>query len=236
VQRGIYVGFGASVDITFCEISHHDNFASSPAVLSQGIYVMEWPEGYPDATGTRVTVSNCSIFDNMVGVQVGYVYGEDRSQVTLENNRFESNRIGMLISSRGSVYAENNYFSGRSPNNEYAILIKQPYDVSGPFHAPSVNLQKNRFTNYNIAIYIEDTATDPKTATLKANMNFFGNCPTAAIDASKAVKLVDATQNWWGTANGPTVGSDGKGNKVIGKVLYDPWLENNIFEQLVIGY
>lgn len=236
VQRGIYVGYGANATISFCEISHHDNFASSPQALSHGVYIMEWPEGYPGATGTRVTIANSNIFDNMVGVQVGYVYDEDRSTVTLQQNRFESNRIGVLATSRGTVLIQNNYFSGRSPNNEYAILVKQPFDVHGPFHAPSVELRYNRFNDYNTAICIEDVTTDPKSVTLRANMNYFGNCANAAIDGAKATRLIDATNNWWGTSDGPSVGDEGKGNKIIGNVLYDPWLENNVFEQLVIGY
>ncbi len=235
VQRGVYVGFGASADILFAEISNNDNLSNNPAQLSQGVYVMEWPEGVPQDTGTYVYISDCFIFDNMVGVQAGYVYGEDSSSVTLQRSRLDSNKMGVLATSRCRMSIMDNYFTGRAPNNACGIYVKQPTDVKGPFHAPILDVKNNRFVNYDIGIVAEDSASDPKPLALRANMNYFRNCGVAAIDASNARNVIDATNNWWGSPTGPSGEGEGKGNKVIGRVLFEPWLENDVFNQIFIG-
>ncbi|MDI6856485.1 MAG: hypothetical protein QMD21_06890, partial [Candidatus Thermoplasmatota archaeon] len=38
------------------------------------------------------------------------------------------------------------------------------------------------------------------------------------------VDEVNATYNWWGSADGPSGVGSGSGDKVSGNVLYDPWL------------
>ncbi len=231
VQTGVQVGDGASVDIRFSEITGNDNLSPDPHSLSQGVYVMEWPAG----KGASARIQNTTFFENMVGVQAGFAYDEDRSQVTMEGNTLEANRIGVLATARSSIKLTNNYFIGDIPNDEYGVLIRQPNEMDGAFHAPTLIAENNRFIDYETAIAVEDVNTDPKSSSLEVRMNYFRNCSNAAIDASNADNLVLAMNNWWGAANGPSGENDGDGERVVGRVLFEPWLENNIFAQAFIG-
>jgi hypothetical protein len=64
---------------------------------------------------------------------------------------------------------------------------------------------------------------DPDASTIHVNNNnISGNSPSGVTN--KAAVTLDATNNYWGAADGPGVVGSGTGDKVSTNVLFNPWL------------
>lgn len=68
------------------------------------------------------------------------------------------------------------------------------------------------------------------------NARFHDNNAGALWVNSMWTNPTDATNNWWGDDSGPTVASNpnGKGEKIFGNILYDPWIGKNLPKDPVI--
>jgi len=65
------------------------------------------------------------------------------------------------------------------------------------------------------------TAVDATTVTVNNN-NITGNSPNGVTN--KAAALLNAENNWWGAADGPSGAGSGSGDAVSTNVDFDPWL------------
>lgn len=84
--------------------------------------------------------------------------------------------------------------------------------------AGTSTIVNSEFNNQQYGVYINRGTATVASSSFHHNTN-------AAISNSSA-STVTAINNWWGDDSGPTVASNpsGKGQKIFGSVLYDPWI------------
>lgn len=65
--------------------------------------------------------------------------------------------------------------------------------------------------------------------------NSFASTTEYALYSAGSVQM-DVRENWWGSETGPTVASNpaGQGEKIVGNVLYDPWIGKAVLRDPVI--
>jgi len=85
----------------------------------------------------------------------------------------------------------------------------------------NVNVEGNTFTGNDLGIYVFDTQTTLTGITVNFN-NIAGNSRYGVWN--RGGETLDATENWWGDASGPSGVGSGDGDDVSTKVLYSPWL------------
>lgn len=96
--------------------------------------------------------------------------------------------------------------------------------IVGTYFSPgtTLTLSGNTFLNNSVGLAVGYDAAD--TATVLAHDNTFSGNGTAVTSTAQ---LVDARNNWWGSATGPfhaTLNASGTGNPVGENVAYAPWL------------
>jgi len=97
------------------------------------------------------------------------------------------------------------------------LLITTDLDPWGSEDSTGVNAWGNTITNYDKGVEIDShIAGKVVTATVSSN-DIHGNTTWNAIN-NDANSTLDATNNWWGSKNGP-------GATVSGNVLVDPWAQ-----------
>ena len=97
-----------------------------------------------------------------------------------------------------------------------AIYINEVYDES------SVSIICNDILdNLSSGIWVEELYDDGSSVVIHGN-NIVGNT-NYGLDYSDSTYL-DATNNWWGDASGPSGDGPGSGDEISGDVDYDPWL------------
>ena len=144
----------------------------------------------------------------------------------ITNNTFTSTNSANTALSEGCAIVQGNhgdlFWMWENPYNTYNIIthntisgfvcgILMHYSTTTDASITSVGASVNAIINYN---------------SITGNTGY-------AIDASTLTTSVDATDNWWGSANGPThagntfnVGS--QGDAVSGNVDYCPWYDTDM--------
>ncbi len=98
-----------------------------------------------------------------------------------------------------------------------AIAVSDSYEAGGS----EAIITGNKLTDNRYGIYVGVGDADTSEVTAHNN-NISGN--TEYGIKSIATEEVDATNNWWGDASGPSGEGPGTGDAVSTNVLYEPWL------------
>ena len=85
----------------------------------------------------------------------------------------------------------------------------------------NVNVEGNTFTRNEYGIYVFDTQTTLTGIAVSSN-NLGGNSRYGVWN--RGGETLDATKNWWGSADGPGGAGHGGGDAISTKVRYSPWL------------
>ena len=191
-------GSGGNTNNTFEDITIYDIETTETYGSSMGIY---W-EGDNAATHptTNNIFTNVTIYD-MVGPWIGigiYMYGQDDSLPAIVDTTFSGGSIYNCSSTGIYVLGgcKNLSISGLdiTNNGKHGIGIRHYYGTA----CENVDINCNNIVGH--------TSTD-----CYGVKNYEGD------------NDVDATNNWWGDASGPSGVGLGTGDAVSDYVLYDPW-------------
>lgn len=193
---------GLEVDhTTVYNIGNSDNTAEAV-----GIFV--WGNDNSDSA-ININLHDNTVYNivNPTNDNSGIRIGGFTSDVTINYNTISPNvKQGIVTSSGmiGPVTITNNTITGATV---YGLLLRSPY--------PQTVLY-NKITNNGTGIYISATSSAP---TISEN-NIYGN--TVGLNNDSAY-IVNATNNWWGSASGPNTPG---GDTIIGAspVVSYPWL------------
>lgn len=137
---------------------------------------------------------------------------------TIEENTFTCNadKLGVIVT-RGSDEIEiaSNQFVGSGSAESHIGILLQAY-AEGTMG--EVVIVENEISKFHTGILVEDV--DTSGISIHYN-NITGN--TYGVKYIGNPNMLDAINNWWGDASGPTA-SPGSGDPVSGNVTYDPWL------------
>ncbi len=207
---GIYVGYESEgFGYTPPDITAHLNFSG---LLIEGNEIVNTHSSalvLQSITGTPGTliVRNNNIHDNVTN---DGIWVDCARELTIENNTVVGNRWGI----------------------EFTAYAEDWYTLDGPYSAKNITVRNNTFTDsleQGFALY----NGWPSTIDLEGNV-IAGNATGAENFLSQTVNLAG---NWWGSATGPTVASNGAGtgDSVIGAVDYSPWLKSGTDSDLIIA-
>ena len=149
-------------------------------------------------------VMNNNTFDQN---DFNYIWGGDGS--TVDNNTFTNSAEGLYIADATNFTATDNTFD----TNGTAVIIDGL--------AATISFIGNSITNSTTAaVTVIPYESDEPTGVVFNNNNISGNA--FGIDNATA-NTVDALNNWWGDASGPSGFGPGTGDAVSDNVDYDPW-------------
>jgi parallel beta-helix repeat protein len=168
-----------------------------------GILVVAWTSGTAaDSTVSGNTISNT----NWEGIQSDV-------QVTITNNDISGGYNGIQLSNAasGSVIDGNNIHD----NRYWGLSILDSVTDA---------IVKNNQLSYNPYCGVIVWG-DGEGSGIHINCNEITGNGIYGVESQRTTSNVDATQNWWGDASGPThsTNSGGTGNAVSDNVDYDPW-------------
>jgi len=214
-------------------ITGYDTPAASDGSSSAGVYVENaFTSGGPHIN-KPVTVSGNNINGNQYGVWIGNEYdgyaGDVDIQVAFQNNNVHDNVDG------GVYVADEDRSAGSSVtltatgndvvNNGAAGYYFNTYG-DGEIHA---TLTGETISGQTDGILVEDNGTPPSGSLYDIAVHGSAIAGTTFAVHNTTPALVNAEDNWWGSANGPThtsnafnVGSQGA--PVSNNVDFVPWL------------
>jgi uncharacterized delta-60 repeat protein len=215
-QNGIEVGFGAGGVVTDNIVSG-DSYTGSQPADSSGILL------YSTAAGTSVTG------DSVTGCDLGIAALYTTGVVDITGD-------SVTGSAGAAIYAYSGDFNIRGNTLEGGVGDAGPADNTGDGidlfdDISGTTIQNNLITdNTGNGIYVGSDITD-SSAPLTVNDNSISGNATAGLD-NESMIAIDATNNWWGTANGPTAANNSynvgsQGDVVTGNnISIAPWLTN----------
>lgn len=243
-RAGIYLNAGVSL----CNI--HDNILTSNF---DGIWLGAGSSSNTltnntltnNYQGFEVYISNNNTFtSNIASSNDNYGFKIDSG----DGNEFTGNtansntKFGFYVVTGDGGGVSNTTFTGNTANlnTTYGIringgsgttLTSNTFDSNGVSGIrlketmTTLTLENNSFTNNPIGIEITDSVDDVSTWTVNYN-NIVGNTSYGISNAAVAGTL-DATNNYWGDASGPTHVSNGlgTGDAVSDYVDFIPWLD-----------
>lgn len=126
----------------------------------------------------------------------------DATQTSVTDSTFEGNAIlegfsGIFLVSAGMFSVDRSIFSG---NGDSGINVYET-DIKGN-ELTVFNVNCSSFTGNQVGVYLNPSA--PITANYSLNQNNFSNQTIAGIHAALDNDSIDAINNWWGDASGPT--------------------------------
>jgi surface glycoprotein (TIGR04207 family) len=138
----------------------------------------------------------------------------------ISNNTFAGNSIGVNVSDNqpaGTLQITDNTFTG---HDDFAIALN--HDDS---ESPDIDITENQITSNEVGVLVRSGGS------IGINQNdIVGNAE--AINATfLSDGTVTATENWWGSANGPDAGGNNtyndsnQGDEVTDNVEFTPWLD-----------
>jgi hypothetical protein len=217
--------------------------AGSPYIIEDGITV---PSGSSLTIGPGVTIVTDP---SLEGYDAFFIKGALNIEGTVGQPVSISGPGSIYIQGTSSIdYADISLSDGISISQTHVDIASSTISgASQAIHsrASTVNITGSRLADNQYGIYVEPTtqimhpveSADPFSGT-----GGIGNAlddsdpPSVAIHNSVLVNngraaikntdttMVDATDNWWGTGDGPLATTT---NTVIGAVAYDPWLKED---------
>ncbi len=207
--QGINIGPGVNgVEIDHSEIYNIVDNNSTSSASAYGIQV--WGNS-PSESASNINIHDNNIYNisNPVWTD-GISIASNSANVTVNNNIITGpfNDAGIYTSAGmagGPVTITNNTVTGASANG---ILLNSPFTQT---------VTGNTVSGATVGIQVTTTAT---TAPIIKKNSISGN--TTGLSNTSA-NVVDATNNWWGSATGPGSVGPGQGDNVSANVNYQPW-------------
>lgn len=163
------------------------------------------------------TISNCTISHNIDGIYIDC----NAYHPKIVNNLIHNNSQSAVndYGSEGAVITGN--IIEHNPNGVYFPYRFTITDISTP------TITDNIFRYNGDGI---DFWSDYVYPVAVSNNQFYDNIEYGLSKFSWS-HYIDATNNWWGSADGPGGVGPGSGDNVSGNVLYDPWIGKVVEEE-----
>ena len=213
-------------------ISGYDTAAATDGSESAGIYIENaFTNG--DPAGTKpVLVSDNEVYGCQYAMWIGNGYdgfaGDMDINVTLNDNNFHDNTDGGIIlqdedmehGSSVTVTGSGNTFSN---NGAYGLHIFTQGDGD-----ITVALTGETISGHDIGVMVEDSAGVGSTSSysIAINQSVISGNTTFGVNNTIDSIIVDATENFWGDASGPSGAGGGSGDAVSTYVDFFPWYIN----------
>jgi parallel beta-helix repeat protein len=242
---GILLGAGTSgadilnniIQNNIAGLSLANDGAAGQTVIQQNLFLNNNQPGpasgtaiYTDQFNAGGALTNVLIDANAftgninAGVVLGSNQAQSQSNITISNNTFTSNGNAVLVGSATGITITRNTMTGSTASQ---IVIVG--DVNG------VSITQNFIDNgagRGVRVLLINTGTN-QNITLTSN-HIQGNV-TAGLDvaAGSYTGLLDARNNWWGSASGPTTPRNpgGTGDAIIDPdnvVIFTPFLGSGV--------
>jgi len=205
-----------------------DTPAASDGSASAGIYIENAFTGsITSPIAKPVTVERNEIYDCQYGMWIGNGYdgfaGDVDIAVTLNDNNIHDNTDGgawiqdedqengssVTVTGSGNTLQNNGTYG-------YYIYTEGDGDIT-------VGLTGETISGHDTGMDVMDTTGGTGTSAYDISINQSEITGNSSYGVSTSGPVVDATENWWGTACGPGGEGPGVGNDVTTNVLYSPW-------------
>lgn len=218
-ENGIQISRGATANITSNSISGHSY--TPYTATSAGLLI--WGAG-------TTTIDDNQLVNNQIGINIS-----DSSPVTIVGNNISATNSGTgspyywgisFFEATGAsmiVDITDNTFSSNNSPGGFAISSGAGYGA----YAIDLDITNNVISNwdYGVAFECNSTGCGAGFSNLHINNNSIAGNNTGIHNEMSFT--VDAENNWWGHASGPSGEGPGSGNSVSSNVDYDPWLGAN---------
>ncbi len=172
---------------------------------------------------------------------------------TIRYNKIQNSRFGITGYQTGSVISYNEvignatlgsgiggqFYSSTISNNtihDYSngagIAFNNPLSANRA-DSHDVTTTQNKVYGNSAGIYVNQALAGQNI--LVNHNNISGNTTYGAAMDVGASGTLDATNNWWGSASGPSGVGPGSGDAVVANVTYDPWFGKNVSPGLYAG-
>jgi parallel beta-helix repeat protein len=225
---GLFLANNSSVDQAVIQQNLFQNNTQSGPSSGTDIYADQYTAGsggVQDVLIQRNTFTNSSFVENSWGIGMSNTDATHPfNNISVIDNGFSNTGRGMYLFATNNTTVTGNTFTGAT---HYAI---------GAFGAVNgVNIQHNTIQNsgaVDAALFVEDDLGTPGTPLPNSNItanqnNFVGDTPNVVISTVGTstdgyTGTLDATNNWWGSPNGPAAGT------IVGSVNVTPFLTNPV--------
>ena len=210
-------GFGTFENVRFTEIKYNE---SGPNYAGTALAAFGTTSGQ-----ANITVNN-SMFDEIGRVGVLF-FGSTLDNSFFTNNMYTGKGTGDFldyaadISAGANVTTTGNTVSGNkgtasSDGSKSAGFIVSTFFAAGT----TATITNNTISDNTCGVSVGFDGSDASTVTINNN-DIFGN---TLFGVNTTNPTVDATNNWWGDASGPSGEGPGTGDAVSDNVLFCPWL------------
>ena len=205
----------------------------SPYILDEGIYL---PPRGTLRIGEGVSImlassTDWSKIDNAMFLEGKvFVDGTTDHPVIFDNVK----KISMRSNSskiNNAVFTNTNLYMGSATSTISNSIIKNA-DTAIETYGSVVAIDHTRLLNNRIGIYAGNSGT-PKNIININNSSISHNKEYGIIQESTTT--LKASNNWWGSKDGPRVTDIGKGDKIGGLVDATPWLVENPYPQYEVS-
>lgn len=171
---------------------------------------------------TSVTVESNEIYDvnNNDAIKMGIQGGGDAAVVS--NHNVLNNLIYNIAEDAIAIYTSNVLVDG----NEVYDCFSTNAAVRTTYSTNLVTFSNNNiYDNFTVGIGVGGTGSPTNTV---VTGNRIENNSGGGLN-NLSPQLVDAEDNWWGDASGPSGSGPGTGDSVSAQVDFDPWLTTSPF-------
>jgi len=200
-QNGIQIGFGAVGSITGNSVKDNDCTAA------------------PDCTADPTSASNA---DGAAGI---LLYQPGAGTVTVSGNILTGNQFGVWTVAATSIDVNNNSITGGPTANGIAVWDCDQWCAPGDAVGTTGTITANTISGHKYGLIQRDFVAGAPTPAVVVRHN---NITGAVTYGAWSDVAFDATDNWWGSANGPqhvsnTFNVGSQGVPVSDNVAFVPW-------------
>ena len=214
----VIIGSATSTSPVIITSCHDDSYAGDTNAngTSTSPSVGDWKKIQASSANSQITVNNTIV--RYGGFNSGVFELLSGAQATIASTTIE--------------YSNNDGITLRNGDTSLALsdsTISNTYDALTIAFQANATVASSTFTSNRRGIAIDSDA-DVANLVISGN-TFSGNDWVVGMPAPAGISFddsddeLDARNNSWGDASGPTIASnpDGTGDAIIGDVLYDPW-------------
>ncbi|HPN71360.1 MAG TPA: hypothetical protein PLZ32_17655, partial [Saprospiraceae bacterium] len=204
----------------------------SGTVNNVAFHEIKYQESGPAYNGTALVAFGSGNVDvtNCMFTQIGRIgaqfFGSNITNSTFANNMYTGKGVGnwldygVEISAGAIVHVESNTISNNLGVATFDVSTSSGILATTFFGAgTTATIVENNITGNSTGIYVGFDGSDASTVTAHNN-NITGN----NFGVRSTAPIVNAANNWWGSASGPSGQGPGTGDAVSEDVIYCPWL------------
>ena len=181
--------------------------SSRNEILNCKISNNEFGIGYKNSSSDKI--SGCNIYSNNIGVYLLYTSNDTVSSCNVNSNKWYG--IWLSSSSKTLIMDSSIYL-----NKGDGIELDYSYNNTVSYCSIYSNLKNGIYSYFSFNNSIHHN-------------NIYGNFEFGAYNYNNETRyVINATNNWWGSSDGPSGVAPGSGDKVTANVIFEPWLTKKV--------